>query len=479
MEPLSLPRAPGSHCPGKKNVTHGLAPSKEQRPDICRCSLSRTGARREEDGVFRQAPGDRQEGSGRLVTRIRNNAMGMIRTDKLKPDMVLARDIRDVNGRLLLSKGETLGSRKIRILKMWGITEVSVMGDSPEGERDASGADPRQAEQTREQTRHVFKHVDLSHPAARELFRLSMRFRLRQPVCLPAAPPPGRKEDDGGDVLEDLRRKIATRKIVLPEIPSTAHELNRVIADRYASANSIARVVNKSPSLAALLLRIVNSAFYGFPSQIDTISRAVAIIGTREISDLALGISTLTMFRDIPPHLVDMPSFLKHSFACGIVSRILGAYRNMPQTEQLFVSGLLHDIGRLVVFKYYPHQAERLLHTCLESGTLLHRQERRCLGCTHTEVASFLLRRWRLPAAIADNVVHHHNPSGRGERLGAATVHLADFIVNGLGVGSAGERFVPPLDTDAWDALGLSPSCFEVVINQAEHQLTAIEPFMT
>ncbi len=129
----------------------------------------------------------------------------------------------------------------------------------------------------------------------------------------------------------------------MPELPSIIFELNEVIANPMSSADDIAQVVQKSPSIPAILLKIANSPFYGFPSKIDKISSAVILIGTREITGLALGLSVLTTFDKIPKKLLDMFSFLKHSVACGILSRMLATHKRISQTEQFFVSGLLHD----------------------------------------------------------------------------------------------------------------------------------------
>ncbi|NIV98483.1 HDOD domain-containing protein, partial [Candidatus Saccharibacteria bacterium] len=157
--------------------------------------------------------------------------------------------------------------------------------------------------------------------------------------------------DNGQKTVEnDFLQRLTKEKITLPEIPSIVFELNEVIANPLSSAEDIAQVVNRSPSLTALLLKIVNSPFYGFPSKIDKISLAVTLIGTREISGLALGISLVSLFNNIPKELLSMYSFLRHSLACGIFSRILAAHKSLPQTEQLFVSGLLHDLGRLILY---------------------------------------------------------------------------------------------------------------------------------
>lgn len=143
----------------------------------------------------------------------------------------------------------------------------------------------------------------------------------------------------------------------LPEIPTTIFELNEALTAPFTSAREIARIVNKSPSLASILLRIVNSSFYGFPSKIESTTQAVVLIGSKEISNLALEICTMQVFKDIPKEIVDMKSYIRHSVACGLLSRVIAAHLNIQQTDQMFTAGLLHDIGRLVIYRYFPDQA--------------------------------------------------------------------------------------------------------------------------
>jgi putative nucleotidyltransferase with HDIG domain len=235
--------------------------------------------------------------------------------------------------------------------------------------------------------------------------------------------------------------------------------------------------VNRSPSLATLLLKIVNSSFYGFPSKINNISRAVTIIGTREITGLALGLSIVKAFKDIPKDVLDMRSFLRHSIACGIISRILAAKKNIPQTEQMFVSGLLHDVGRLIIYQYFPDQAMTLLGLAARSDNLLYQQEKSFLGGSHTLIGKYLLKEWKLPLELENNIYFHHNPSAAEDTVQAVIIHLADIIVNALRFGSTGERFVPFFDDKAWDNLKISPGSFETIIQHATRQLVPLESF--
>ena len=168
------------------------------------------------------------------------------------------------------------------------------------------------------------------------------------------------------------------------------YELNEVIANPLSSADQMAQVINKSPSLTALLLKIVNSSFYGLPSKVDRVSLAVTLIGTRELSALALGISIMSMFRKIPSRLLSMPLFLQHSLACGIVSRLLAAQKNMRQTEQMFTAGLLHDLGRLVIFIYFPDEALAAMRHAVAKSICLHAAEKDLFSCHHGHIGKYI-----------------------------------------------------------------------------------------
>jgi HD-like signal output (HDOD) protein len=405
--------------------------------------------------------------------------MGSIHINKLKPGMVIDAEVRDINGRLLLKRDKEIQSAHIRIFKIWGITEINIRGNN--GSKDAStgSADPELIEKIKENTLDLFRHVDLEHPAIKEIFRISILFRSKYNLS--------EKDKTIGLAEVDLEQptvgsnflqKLNKENITLPEIPSIVFELNEVIANPLSSTEDIAQVIHRSPSLTALLLKIVNSPFYGFPSTIGKISLAVTLIGTREISGLALGISMISLFNNIPKEILSMYSFLRHSLACGIISRILAAHKNIPQTEQLFVSGLLHDLGRLILYSYFPKESLNILSRARSSDTLLYLQENDHLGCNHTHVVKHLLQQWKLPMVLENNVFFHHSPREAQQPVPATLVHLADIITNGLGIGTSGERFVPPLDHDAWDSLELSPTCFDVVVKQATHQFFALDSML-
>jgi HD-like signal output (HDOD) protein len=405
--------------------------------------------------------------------------MAMIHINKLEPGMVLADEVRDLSGKLLLGKDITVQPEHFRVLKTWGVTEINIRGNNGGKEEAKSNLDPEQIEKIKESSMQVFSHNDLNHPAIKEIFRLSVLFRNEYIFSNTNSNVQLLQDEPAKKIGEkNCVKKLIEADITLPELPSIVFELNEVIANPMSSADDIAQVVQKSPSVTAILLKIANSPFYGFPSKIDKISSAVILIGTREIAGLALGLSILSTFDKIPKGLLDMPSFLKHSVACGILTRMLASRKGISQTEQFFVSGLLHDLGRLIIYCNFPEDSRNILNRSRNTNNLLYEVERDYFGCNHSHVAKHLIQQWKLPISLENNIFYHHNPSEAQQTVPATLVHLADIITNGLGIGTSGEQFVPPLDTEAWDSLGLSPTCFDIVVKQATHQFFALESML-
>ncbi|MBI5062915.1 MAG: HDOD domain-containing protein [Desulfatitalea sp.] len=397
--------------------------------------------------------------------------MALVKVEKLAEGMVLAEDVLDGKARLLLAKGQAIGDKQIRVLKMWGVFEVEVEGAGPAVEEDLPKADSEQMAVVSTQIKKTFGSVDIQHPTVKEVVRLSVHYRLNhfQPEQAPVVPmpPPAQRPERSADVAAKLERI----DVKLPEVPSLVFELNEIIADPMSSAGAIGQVVNKSPSLTATLLRIVNSAFYGFRSKIDSISRAVTLIGSKEVSNLALGITIMETFRGIPKEIMEVASFLEHNLACGVVARILAAHGNIAHSEQLFVSGMLHDIGRLVLCNYFPEVFTHTLADATHEGRSLLKSEQAVLGCTHALLGKKLLNKWKLPLALENNVFYHHQPSSSPSPETAAIIQMADMIVHGMGVGTSGEQVVPGFDTKAWERLNLPSSALRSLIKQAEHQI--------
>jgi len=257
-------------------------------------------------------------------------------------------------------------------------------------------------------------------------------------------------------------------------LPGVYLRLSEVVGDPRSSAADVGAVIAEDPGLTARLLRLVNSAMYGFPSRIETVSHAISIVGTAQLQDLALATSVIRLFASIPQSLVTMESFWRHSLFCGVTARALAARRREANVERFFVAGLLHDIGRPIMYLQIPEQARQAVLRSRETATPLFQVEQQLLGFDHGHVGQALLDLWKLPASLAEPVAHHHFPArARRFPVETAIVHVADLMANALAIGSSGESGLPPLDRPAWELVGLPADVVEDLLEECERHYEA------
>ncbi|MCG8616853.1 MAG: HDOD domain-containing protein, partial [Desulfobacterales bacterium] len=274
--------------------------------------------------------------------------MNLVSVFTAKPGMVLARDVKNKDGRHLMDAGTTLGKKEIRILKMWGIPEVMVRPAkrTPQKTKDAGNA------KLEAFLKRWFRQNSLKDPMAEAIYNIVENWFSEHPEVLSAfklrlrAAGGSRAGKPAGGAVDPS--SLLNGEISLPALPQIYSEINAAVNDPKCSGKDIADIVSKDTSLSATLLKIVNSAFYGNSEKIDSLTLAAMTLGTREVCNLALGITVINYFKGMPETALDMEAFWRHSVGCGIMARNLATHIPEVNGERVFIGGLLHDIGRLV-----------------------------------------------------------------------------------------------------------------------------------
>ena len=240
----------------------------------------------------------------------------------------------------------------------------------------------------------------------------------------------------GGSGLESL--VVEVDKLV--SLPDIYYRLEETIVDPTSTVEVISNLLRSDPDLCARMLRMANSAFYSFPTRIETIERAVSTIGLRQIRELVLVTAVVKAFEGIPPGTVNMETFWEHSIAVGIMARELGQKAGLPDADGFYIPGMLHDIGRLVMYLKLPALMRELLDRHEAEGRSLFLLEREILDYSHADVGARLLELWNLPRSIWEPVGKHHDPGQSHEyQLTACAIHLADAWVNTHRIGRSGD----------------------------------------
>ena len=217
-------------------------------------------------------------------------------------------------------------------------------------------------------------------------------------------------------------------------LPDIYFQLSEMIRDSRFSLADIGKVIAKDPALSARLLRIVNSPFYGFQARIDTISRAIAVIGIDDLNNLVLATTVVDRFGKIPCELIDMTSFWMRSVQCAVIARLLAKHSAVLHTERLFLAGLLHDIGSLVLSQKMPEQYLKALLAANHDRRLLAGFEQSLIGFTHADVGRELLKTWGLPESLYETIgCYLHPADAQVHKLDAHLLHMASGLADSVG----------------------------------------------
>jgi HD-like signal output (HDOD) protein len=212
-------------------------------------------------------------------------------------------------------------------------------------------------------------------------------------------------------------------------LPDVAIRLNDLIEQPDTNIQELVEVVQLDAGIAATVLRLANSAWYGLPSRVDTVSRAITLIGQKALRDLVMSTSVITTFKGISSEFVDMRDFWDNSVTCGVVTRNLAQKCGIRESERMFLAGLLHKVGRLAFYASRPVQYRQVLQDQRNGEAAIIAAEEAVFGFNYAQLGAALLQAWRVPAALDEVVGYQLDPlKAPGHAKEAAIVHVAADI---------------------------------------------------
>lgn len=215
----------------------------------------------------------------------------------------------------------------------------------------------------------------------------------------------------------------------LSTLPHIAGKVMELVENPKTSASTLGRIISADQVLAGRILKLANSAYYGFPRKISTISLAIVILGFNTLRDLVLSISVIDNFTIEENRLLKLNGFWRHALVVGVGARILSRYVGYPVAGEVFVAGLLHDIGYLVLFQVFPDLFKEIWNTSRREKISFLKAEENLLGFTHADVGSWLAEGWNLPDKLVKSIRYHHRPEKNIEDRELTTIiHVADLI---------------------------------------------------
>lgn len=263
----------------------------------------------------------------------------------------------------------------------------------------------------------------------------------------------------------------------LPSLSVVVTELLASMDKEDIDTAVLVRKISRDQGLAARVLRVANSAFYGLTSRVSAVSEAVTVLGFHAVRSLALAAGVVKLFPHSADCKFDRLAFWQHAIGTGVSARVLAA-RLGKDPETAFTAGLLHDIGKLVLHAYFPDIFDAVLaHRVADDGAI-QEAERTLLGFDHAAIGYEVARQWRFPPTIQKAIRDHHRPDAEPAFV-TDVVHVANVLCCALDIGNGGDDLVPPLSAAAWERLGLDWETLAICLHEIGRQNAGMNLLIT
>jgi len=255
-------------------------------------------------------------------------------------------------------------------------------------------------------------------------------------------------------------------------MPGLISKLGALTEDNKVSAQEIARVVSMDQVLSAKVLRLVNSAFYGFSRRVSTVSNAIILLGVNVVKSLAISSS---IFEIMEKNVVGL---WEHSMGVAVAANIVSRELKVPEPEETSTAALLHDIGKVIIKIRLQDDCRQLAIQIKEKGLMMVEAERELFGTDHAEIGEWIAQTWLLPEKLIETIACHHDVERSSvQRAKTSVVHIADVLIKASAFGFSGDDIVPQIQPAAWQKLGLTEPLLEQIIEKVEDKLVEVKQF--
>jgi HD-like signal output (HDOD) protein len=241
--------------------------------------------------------------------------------------------------------------------------------------------------------------------------------------------------ENGKQVVADVLASLGE----LATLPEVTAKIIAVVEDPNGTARQLEEVIKRDPTLSARVLKVINSAFYGLPGQVDDLNRAIVLLGRSGITNIAIAVSLSHMFKDTNnQQIIGASALWRHSLAVAVVAKKMAVLAHCPAApDQIFMAGLIHDLGLIMEWQALPAELAAVCHQWVAGEGDFLQLEREIIGATHQDFGYALTAAWRFPDRLRAAVGQHHDLEGlSGESLDVtAVLRDADTLCCRAGIG--------------------------------------------
>jgi len=237
----------------------------------------------------------------------------------------------------------------------------------------------------------------------------------------------------------------------IPTLPNIVIKVNKLLQDYDTSIKKLSKIIEKDQAMVTKILKLVNSTFYGLRSRIRNIPHAVIVLGFNTIRNAVVSVSIIKTFsKEETFEGFDITEFWKHSIGVAVTSRYLSEQTRLDSPDDCFVSGLLHDIGKVVLSQYFTELFGLVWKSVKEDGLSFYEAEQKLLPVNHAQIGGYLTKKWQFPVSLIDNITYHHAIRKSVANLNQLIiVHTANTIANSYEIDSGVTPDFSSIDPEA------------------------------
>ena len=257
--------------------------------------------------------------------------------------------------------------------------------------------------------------------------------------------------------MNDSLKEHVQQITELPTIPIIAQEVLTLVNSKSISVEKLETIIQNDPAIAAKILSVANSAFFRVKETTKTLSNAISRVGFDNVKNVAIGVSLMSVFYE-KKHgkAIDYQRIFNHSVSVGFIAKLLSDNLKLSISDEVVINGMLHDLGYMVLNRFFSEKYEDVLKRLEKEGSLLE-AEKAVLDFNHADIGAWLADKWNLPASVSDAILHHHTPSlAKKNSKSAAVIHIADYITTRDIQGPIDKDPNYPFDHSALESLGIS-----------------------
>lgn len=280
------------------------------------------------------------------------------------------------------------------------------------------------------------------------------------------------------DIRTEILQLVQKKESDLPTLPVIVNKIISVASDKKTTTQELSDVISYDQGMTTKLLKLANSIYYAQKIKVETIKRAITVIGFEEIIGIALGMGILSSFTKKSGLNIDMKALWIHGIGVATIAKELAKRTNPGSASKIFIPALLHDMGKVIFSVYFKDEYTRARQFALEKKKPLYFAENALFKIDHAVLSALMMKRWNFPQSIILPCRFHHHPESSPIKFRHHTliINLADYLTQKAGIGYSGNPF-PVAVKNSPKKIGISPSILKLTLDQLKQKEDEIKDF--